>query len=326
MLHSTSCNNDLIRIAIIGTINRDTIKLPDGTVKEGWGGILYNIITLSRLVGKNVEIYPVCNIGKDCYSDIKAILKDLPRVRCDHIQKVPEKNNHCFLTYLDDKNKKEVLKGGIRPLKYGDVKPLANSDIVLVNYISGRDIYLKSLQKFRRHHTGQIFVDIHSLTLGKKEDGSRFPRTPPNWPALINISEYIQMNRLELSILIGHRGIGGKTERNIISSLQDLYKILRQKEIDTAGKVFIITDGAKGCYLSFFKRNGPETQFIPSVEEIRRGDTTGCGDCFSAGFIAGLIKRKDPFDCAKLGNTAGLSRIHDHAWRYAITENINNMI
>ena len=52
-----------MKIGIIGTINKDTIEYPDGTARHGWGGMLYNLATLSHLVGKKAEIYPACFIG-----------------------------------------------------------------------------------------------------------------------------------------------------------------------------------------------------------------------------------------------------------------------
>jgi hypothetical protein len=139
-----------MKIGVIGSINRDTILLADNALKQGWGGMLYNLVTLSHLMGKRGEIYPVCNIGRDCWDNIIAILSRLSGVHGDYLKKVPEKNNHCFLTYLPDGEKTEILRGGVPALLFNDVAPLLDSDIILINYISGRDINLKSLQKLRK--------------------------------------------------------------------------------------------------------------------------------------------------------------------------------
>lgn len=300
-----------MKIGVIGTINRDSIRLPDGTEKEGWGGILYNLITLSHLVGKKAQVFPVCNVGGDCYAAVLSILENLRGVRTDYVKRVAEKNNHCFLTYIDHENKREILKGGVRRLKYDDVRPLLDCDIVLMNYISGRDIYLRSLEKLRRNFRGRIYVDVHSLTLGIKKDGSRFLRTPPNWPAVVRIGDYIQMNRLELSILTEDRRAGNWDKPGLILALKRLKAVLLRNEINISRKVFVITDGIRGCHLSHYSARKSAFQHIPVRRAARQIDVTGCGDCFSAGFIASLISCSDLRSCAVSGNRAGRSRIRN---------------
>jgi sugar/nucleoside kinase (ribokinase family) len=296
-----------MKIGVIGTINRDTIRLPDGTVKRGWGGMLYNIKTLSRLVGAKCRIYPACNIGADCYDEIMAIIRKLPGVHTDCIRRVAEKNNHCLLTYLDYERKEEILKGGVRPLKYGDVEGLLDSDIVLVNYISGRDIYLRTLRKIRRNYKGIIYCDIHSLTLGKRKDGSRYLRTPPEWPSVIETGDYVQMNRVELGTLVARRI--EPHPKAVREGLRKLISLLRQKGIVVTKKVFIVTSGADGCFLFYFRDSRPVFQHFAPQRKVAQSDTTGCGDCFSSGFISGLAGRKDLQTCAAKANRTGLACI-----------------
>ena len=62
-------------------------------------------------------------------------------------------------------------------------------------------------------------------------------------------------------------------------------------------RVVAVKLGGKGCYVT----NGRESHFIKpySVEVV---DTTGAGDAFCAGFLYGLIKKKDLYECGRLGN------------------------
>jgi ribokinase len=55
--------------------------------------------------------------------------------------------------------------------------------------------------------------------------------------------------------------------------------------------------GERGCYVT----DGKESHLIEpySVEAV---DTTGAGDAFCAGFLYGLIKKKDLYTCGRLGN------------------------
>jgi sugar/nucleoside kinase (ribokinase family) len=309
-----------MRIGVIGTINRDSISLPDGRRKEGWGGILYNIVTLSNLIGRKADIIPVCNVGQDCHTRVMSIIKRLPGVVTDFVKKVPEKNNHCFLTYINSENKHEILKGGVRPLKYDDMRPLLDCDIILLNYTSGRDIYLRSVQKLRREFTGRLYVDIHSLTLGKRKDGSRFLRVPRGWTEVVRVCDYVQFNRLELDLLAGREKSDKKEDISPLLVLKTFEDVLRRADIDMSRKVFIITDGHNGCFLRYRRDGPPEFQHIPSEKSVIRGDATGCGDCFSAGFIAGLVQRNSLHTCAVYGNDAALSRILNQHCIYSILE------
>jgi sugar/nucleoside kinase (ribokinase family) len=297
----------LIKIAVIGTINKDTVRLADGSIKRGFGGILYNLAALSHLLGDQVQIIPVCNIGRNDYGDIIRILKSLPGVQLEAISKVGERNNHCFLTYSNMGDKKEILKGGVPSLRYKNIAAVLDADLVLVNYISGRDVGLRALKKFAGLFRGRIYIDIHSLTLGKHKDGSRYLRRPSRWEKIFRLAHYIQMNRLELSILSGglkkHRGM------TLRSELKLLYEKLKKGGAAFAGKYFLVTDGENGCYLALAKGKKMTLRQVKPKKVYHRGDTTGCGDCFSAGFIAGLYHKYPPAKCVNLGNAVAADRI-----------------
>jgi ribokinase len=55
--------------------------------------------------------------------------------------------------------------------------------------------------------------------------------------------------------------------------------------------------GKRGCYVT----DGKESHLIEAYS-VEAMDTTGAGDAFCAGFIYGLTKRKDLYECGKLGN------------------------
>lgn len=305
-----------MKIGVIGTINRDSVKLPDGTRKEGWGGILYNLVTLSSLVGNSDDIYPVCHVGKNHHKEIINILKELPGIHADHVRKVPQRNNHCHLTYLDNENKSEILEGGVPPLKYSEVSYLEDCDFVLLNYISGRDIYLQSLQKFRRHYDGKLYIDIHSLTLGKKNDGVRFIRRPPSWKDVFVCGDIIQMNRLELAVIA--RGVNSEQEVGDIiePDFEEIIQLMAKDNINFVSKYFIITDGARGCHIFHITNGRWSSRYVKSASISTANsypggtlNATGCGDCFAAGFVAGLAQNMDPYDGAILANKSGHGRI-----------------
>lgn len=55
--------------------------------------------------------------------------------------------------------------------------------------------------------------------------------------------------------------------------------------------------GKMGCYVT----DGKEAHLIEPYK-VRVMDTTGAGDAFCAGFVYGLIKNKDLYECGRLGN------------------------
>jgi ribokinase len=67
--------------------------------------------------------------------------------------------------------------------------------------------------------------------------------------------------------------------------------------IDSGAELVAVKLGNRGCYVT----DGKESHMIDAYK-VEAVDTTGAGDAFDAGFIYGLIKGKDLFDCGRLGN------------------------
>jgi ribokinase len=55
--------------------------------------------------------------------------------------------------------------------------------------------------------------------------------------------------------------------------------------------------GQKGCYVT----DGKESHFI-EPSDATPVDKTGAGDAFCAGFLYGLVKGKDLYECGRIGN------------------------
>lgn len=87
-------------------------------------------------------------------------------------------------------------------------------------------------------------------------------------------------NENELKLLTGKRYEEGS-------------KILLKEGI----KIVAVKLGRRGCYVT----DGRESHLI-APPDVERVDTTGAGDAFCAGFLYGLIKKRDLYECGKLGN------------------------
>jgi len=62
-------------------------------------------------------------------------------------------------------------------------------------------------------------------------------------------------------------------------------------------EVVAVKLGELGCYVT----DGKESHLIEPYK-VAAVDTTGAGDAFCAGFLYGLIKQKDLYECGRLGN------------------------
>ena len=63
-----------------------------------------------------------------------------------------------------------------------------------------------------------------------------------------------------------------------------------------------VTLGAEGCLVA--TRQDPAAMALPALK-VDVVDTTGCGDGFTAGMVAGLLLGADPVDAAWLGVACG---------------------
>ncbi len=75
------------------------------------------------------------------------------------------------------------------------------------------------------------------------------------------------------------------------------YREGAKKLIELGAELVAVKLGKRGCYVS----DGNESHLIDAYR-VEAVDTTGAGDAFCAGFIYGLTKRKDLYECGMLGN------------------------
>ena len=67
--------------------------------------------------------------------------------------------------------------------------------------------------------------------------------------------------------------------------------------IERGTKIVAVKLGKRGCYVT----DGRERNVLDAFE-AKVVDTTGAGDAFCAGFLYGLLNRKDLYDCGRFGN------------------------
>jgi sugar/nucleoside kinase (ribokinase family) len=273
------------KIAVVGTVNRDTIHRSDGSRVDGYGGVLYNLRTLCPLFADRATIYPVVKIGRDHRTGVYREFAEFANLSLEAVRTVPRANNRCLLRYDGVSEKSEILRGWVGAVDRRQLRPILDCDLVLINFISGGDISRRNLAWFRRCYNGIIFMDLHSRTLGRRRNGRRFLRVPPRWRDYVAGADILQMNRTEFQLLHGR-----PPERSSCRSF--FLKHLRRC------RALAVTIGERGCLLTYGAGKSLRYRQVTPAQQPAAVDTTGCGDVFSGAFIYALMMGRSLPECA----------------------------
>ena len=285
------------RIALLGTINRDTIRTQDGVKTESFGGILYSLFPLSAITKDRADIFPIVNVGEDMREVVTRFLEPCENIHFDGISFVPEKNTHCFMVYDEVGNKQETLLGGVPKLTFDQLKPYFSADAIVVNFITGMELELETLQEIRKASTASIFMDLHSLTLGVDDQNRRFWRVPDRWEEWIACADVIQMNEQEAALLAGD---DLDTDEETIT--------FGERLLSKGSSVVIITRNKNGSHAIYQSGGKTILHHSPPQPAGEPHDETGCGDVFLMGFMTSYLDSQDPVEASRFANTlAGIN-------------------
>ena len=265
-----------MKITVIGTINKDLILPFQGAPIESYGGIFYNIAILSQLVDETDEIIPVSYLGEDVQTPVMAVLKELPRVSTEGLIPIDQKNHKVILEYQSPDQRKEKALFNFPPLTWKQVKPFLDSDIVIVNMITGWDIEEKAFLKIADRTRKKLYLDIHFLVMGADKLGRRFPKKPDKIGRWLKSSHFVQMNEAEYKI------IAGDTPK------EDFFKQNLKRD-----QILIITNGKRGIEMVRIDYGKIKSKHFPSYKLTSIVDATGCGDAFGAGFVFEYLRTNE---------------------------------
>lgn len=271
------------RIGVIGTFCLDQIY-PYGEEKvTGLGGIYYSLVVLSHLFEDEGRIFPFVHVGNDLYPKISKIFRNYHNIDRIGLIEVPFPNNRVTNKYYSPKERDEFSTFVPPPLRFEEIDCSRNFDAFFINFISGKEMKISTLQKLRKNLTCPLYIDVHALVMGFREEGRRFFRRPPKWKDIIACGDILQMNDREAKVLAGS------------SSGSDIdFKKIGFTFLDFGPRIILFTLGEKGSILCY--RNGRKKFFVP-IEPYSIGRTkevTGCGDVFAGGFILRYLQTGDP--------------------------------
>ena len=251
-------------------------------IRMSFGGDALNeSVVLSRM-GKKVQL--ISKIGADEAG--RSIRKHLEKekVSTKHVIVEQGLNTSVNIALVDADGGRKFLTdphSSQRKLGLEDVLPMLDETAPIVSFAS---IFISPC--FSIEKTEQLFSRIKAAGKTLVSDVTR-PKNGETFDDLKFLFPYMDIfvpNDEEIFLLTGEK---------------DPYKNV-QMLVDAGVKTAVVKIGKDGCLIG--TRDG--ILHVPAVAGVRCVDTTGAGDSFAAGLIAGLAEGRSIMDCARLGCAA----------------------
>jgi len=298
----------VLRLAVLGSINRDTIASAGGRTTGSLGGELYTACAaahLARAVGGDsaaVEVLPIARLGADVRAAVLDLVERTPAMTARGLLAWAGEGFHSHIQYLADGTKREVLTGDVPPLGIDEIAPfIEGASALLVNFITGFEMELDGLAAVRRAVTGPILMDVHSLTLGRRPGGERYWRRPSDWRRWLAAAQVVQMNRDEADVLMGPEA--GDLATDDVALLSGFARQL----VRDGARLAVITRGPLPVLAAARRRDGgidTIAETPPPASAPADGDPTGCGDVFLAGLGVATLCGRGARPALQLANRA----------------------
>ncbi|HLF15084.1 MAG TPA: carbohydrate kinase family protein [Bacteroidota bacterium] len=283
-------------ITVIGHLCLDEIHHGDGRITGSYGGIYFTVAALSGLLPPGDTVRPVFGVGREDHQQFLEALDALPNVDTSGIYKMLGPTNRVSLHYHAGPERIEVSRDISDPVPWKKIQPALDADLVLVNMISGYDITLETLDEIRmktRDRNIPVFFDLHSLTLGVRENFERFRRPVEAWRRWLFMLHTVQMNEAEAAALAP----GGYDEQNLV-----------RQALALNTKALCITRGSGGCTVYVNEKKHTVRRDVPGVPAGGAVDPTGCGDVFGAAYCAHYVHCANVGAAAEYANTVAAAK------------------
>lgn len=283
-----------MKIAVIGHLCLDVIDHPDGRTTQSYGGIFFSVAALANLLRPQDTVLPVFGVGKEEYDELIARVKVYPNVDPSFIYRFNAPTNRVHLTYLTSDERVECSRHIAEPILWKRIRPaVANIDMMLINMISGFDLALETLDEIRmevREDRVPIYLDLHSLSLGIREDCTRFHRPLETWRRWAFMLHGLQMNGEEAAVITAEHVDESSLARHVLS---------------LGTKAMIITRGPHGCTAFIDENKRMRRIDEEGIEPEKAVDPTGCGDVFAAAYCAHYLRSHDIVESVQFANRIG---------------------
>lgn len=282
----------LKRLGVLGTMVWDTIvgRDPAEPPLEEWGGIGYALAGLDAALPEGWEIVPLVKVGRDLAGRADVFLHALQRApAAARFVEVPEPNPRVTLFYQSSERRCEGLRGGVPPWTWPELGPMvADLDGLYVNFITGFEATIETMQALRHTFRRPLYGDLHSLSLGIRGDGERHLRPLDAPLAWLQCFDVTQVNEDEM----------GQLGPDPLA--------LAARALEGGVRAVVVTLGARGAVYVATRTTGVfaeggvtapggvvRTARVAAEGGSLEGDPTGCGDVFGATLTANLLAGRD---------------------------------
>ena len=289
-------DGDIKTIVVIGHLVWDRIRDAGGSWKESFGGTAYSLAALGSRLDETARVYPVCGIGHDLAEKARVCFGRFSALDLSLMRHLPRKNKIHQLIYRSDGCREEFNFGEMPIIRPPALARLPRIDLALINYIGGDEFPPRYIRQLKRNHAPLIYLDYHSLALGKQMQGRRrakvrrYLRYNPHWKTYAANADIFQMNHYELQSIMP--GIKLDTESVVRAAI---------KIHGLGPQVVIITREADDLVIVHGPKRRPQCDILPVMPVKKLVDPTGCGDTFAAAFIADYIWHRDVVKAARRG-------------------------
>jgi 2-dehydro-3-deoxygluconokinase len=285
-----------VTITVIGHLCLDEIHHPGGRISGSYGGIWFTVATLANVLPAGDVVRPVFGVGKEDHAQLLEAIAALPNVDASGIFRMQGPTNRVALRYNSGPERAEVSRDISEPIPLKKISPALDTDLVLVNMISGFDVTLETLDEIRMRTRDQkipVFFDVHSLTLGVRDNSERFRRTVDTWRRWLFMLHTVQMNEAEAGALTPE----GYDEENLVKQALALNT-----------QALCVTRGSAGCTVYTNEKKHIVRHDVPGVPAGGAVDPTGCGDVFGAAYCAHLAHSDRPAAAAEFANRVAAAK------------------
>lgn len=307
-----------MRVGVLGTMVWDRIHARDVRVEpiEEWGGIGYALGAFRAAAPEDWEVVPIVRLGSDLAERAASFLASIPGLDLTTgLCVVPEPNNRVELRYTDATRRSERLTGGVSPWSWPEIEPLLDDlDALYVNFISGMEMELETMQRIRMKMRRPIYGDLHSLLLGITPAGLRVPRPLERWRDWLACFDIVQVNEDELGRLAHAWGDPWQFAADVVGEMPRLLFVT----LGPRGAAYVASplyrrepsswwSDARGLALRRgLTVSGPaRSERVPSQQQVEDPDATGCGDVWGATAFARLLAGDDLDEAMSRANGAG---------------------
>jgi len=142
------------------------------------------------------------------------------------------------------------------------------------------------------------FLHLTSMDEKPFQAQKELVETLPNVKVSLDLGEiYGRKGLTKLRPLLKRSYVLMPSENELKMMTRANFKEGANRLLEEGTRIVAVKLGQKGCYVT----NGKESYLVKPFE-TKVVDTTGAGDAFCAGFLYGLIKGKDLYECGRLGN------------------------